>query len=796
MGIMFAFTGEGKKLIKHGKKSCRVELRIGDLEIIRTKGPNKLIVTKGGQIYEEKHAQDIIDKQFPQAHIGYVSQRLYKSFLMLTPQEKLKYIETLAFNKEYVDSLNKKCKEMIHDRKEKLVKTTKERETIEEMLDSLGIPKITTKPTTKKQKLDKMKEHLTSEKEEKHFKLTKLETNLSLKHKLEHELQELKPTEYSAQTLEQKIKELYEQNYKWGEYLKNKKKLDKLETPKYTCEEYERRIEVAKQLKSLKEEIQQLPSINNELALIDTLTEKLNSFSIVFRRDDSSIDVVIYDLERLNKFITKMDELDALPKHYLDLEMQLEKIYIPQIDSEDLCRLITITKEIKDLQKFREELEKIDEIRRTSSTKCSCPVCHADIGMWCGTLVCLEANNCYNTITHKKAEEYEKTRIHLETMIKRLVDLELEGSQIREKYKTLDLTQPKKIMKEIKDLIAKREKITNQLTSLSQKQASLNAIKEEYDIIYPYLYEIFSSYPQKDWLCVANEYKTITYKLSQKKHDQERLKQTRDQLLIKEKLYHSILTNEGELHLTALKEGLTHCRKYVALENLCDNIKCEKPTDDIDTYKELLRLKNQRAEKLALLNGIDTSDNHKQLIQELDDLQEQLTDVVSKISTIEAYTQWKKVIDVTEEEDDLKESYPRAVRLQAIITEAEKRALEETISQINFYSQMYLDRFIDNLVIELSFDKKLNMNVIHNGFESDLTSLSGGEMARVILAYTLALVELNDIDLLLLDESMASLDQDTTTTVIEAIRENFKGQVLCIAHQTMKGIYDQVVELS
>ena len=84
MGIMFALTGEGKKVTMFGKKSCKVELVIKGLHITRTKGPCRLLVVKEGVCYEDGEAQAVIDSTLPHAHLGYVPQRLHKSFIYMS----------------------------------------------------------------------------------------------------------------------------------------------------------------------------------------------------------------------------------------------------------------------------------------------------------------------------------------------------------------------------------------------------------------------------------------------------------------------------------------------------------------------------------------------------------------------------------------------------------------------------------------------------------------------------------------------------------------------------------------
>ena len=80
--------------------------------------------------------------------------------------------------------------------------------------------------------------------------------------------------------------------------------------------------------------------------------------------------------------------------------------------------------------------------------------------------------------------------------------------------------------------------------------------------------------------------------------------------------------------------------------------------------------------------------------------------------------------------------------------------------------------------------------------ECDLNMLSGGELARIILAYTLALSEIFNTPLLMLDECTASLDQDLTSDVFETIKDNFKGKlVLIVAHQIITGTFDNVIKV-
>ena len=186
-----------------------------------------------------------------------------------------------------------------------------------------------------------------------------------------------------------------------------------------------------------------------------------------------------------------------------------------------------------------------------------------------------------------------------------------------------------------------------------------------------------------------------------------------------------------------------------------------------------------------------------------DDLIEQIksgTKMINNLNIKKRATQsikyWNTVDTLRKTETDLNKSYPRAIKLQEIIKTAEKMALMEVIQEINLHAQIYLDNFVDDINVMLVFDGvKLNVEVTQDGHDSDLQNLSGGELARVILAFTIALAEINNVRMLLLDECVASLDQESTGQVIDTIKGNFKGTVICIAHQTTTGVFDHVLEL-
>jgi DNA repair exonuclease SbcCD ATPase subunit len=283
------------------------------------------------------------------------------------------------------------------------------------------------------------------------------------------------------------------------------------------------------------------------------------------------------------------------------------------------------------------------------------------------------------------------------------------------------------------------------------------------------------------------------YQAASSIHDMSLKKERLDELL---KAYPDLPINGAKAQLSTLLQMKAGDEAYLKQQEVVDRLECdEAECKDLDQLKEKQKNKLLRATKeselaalKSKLRGIDVS--------QLERDEQSLKYLLEQAKHAEARRQWKRVNELKEEERRLERSYPRAVKLQTIIKQAEKVALDNVIKEINLHAQLYMDYFLEDVTVNLVPDNaSIHLDVTTNGHESDINSLSGGELARVILAFTLAVAEINNVRLLLLDECVASLDQDTTTTVIETIRQHFTGTVICIAHQTTTGIFDKVIEL-
>lgn len=256
---------------------------------------------------------------------------------------------------------------------------------------------------------------------------------------------------------------------------------------------------------------------------------------------------------------------------------------------------------------------------------------------------------------------------------------------------------------------------------------------------------------------------------------------------------------DAKTRLKNLIEKKQHDEDYMKQKTICDSLVIDPPRHNmiyLDSLKLKLKQYHTRQEKIKQLQDIKIEYSQEQLSNQLNQYIISLQELKRSKKIFQSKHFWDKLEELESKKNNLETSYPRSIKLYEILKEAEKITITKVIDEINLHAQIYLDHLLDDITISLSFDDtKLNVNVKQNQYDSDLLNLSGGELARVVLAFTIAIAEVNNINLLLLDECVSSLDQDSATFVIDVIKQNFRGTVICIAHQITKGLFDQVIEL-
>lgn len=603
MAIVFVLTGEGRKLITYGKKNCSVMFEYKQLVITRRKSPNSLVVMFDGKRFEEKEAQSVIDANFPNWQMGYISQQPFKTFLFLTPLEKLRFIEELAFVDEDVEKLKELVKTLTQKRKEKLSSAQQQEAAMEIILKEQSISKPETTP--QKTEEEYQLEINLAEKKLKRLTETFYETKVlnETKLQLEKELLSLQSeTPLDVKQIEVEITRLTEEHQKWKMYEQENQKLVSMQFSEHSDEE---------------------------------LTKRDSDFQTM-----------------------------------LDLQKEIKNLYFA----------------IRNKDFVKKNLE-------SSIFPLTCPNCQTDLTIYKSELVAFSKQENKTVRTLEEIKEFEKKAAEVDAV----------ESKIRVKEKNL----------------------------------------EQLKVLYPGL--------------------NITDVL---------LKQNKAMISLN-KTYHNQV-------------------------NLCAVLRVEKPkTEDnrnfLEQQKRTLILRQVKEKQFNAIKFTDLNS----IQDSLDLIRLELETLKSEKQTSIAHRQWLRKETKQAEVKKLDEEYTRSIKLQSLIKEAERISVEKIISQINHRSQIYLDHFFDNLTAKITSDSgKLNLVITQNGFNSDLQSLSGGEVSRLILAFTIAIAEIRNIGFLLLDECVASLDEDTTTEVINVIKTHYDGYIVCIAHQTTEGVFDEVIQLS
>ena len=141
MGVHFALFGTGKKVVTYGKTSCRVELDFGGMRIVRTRSPNRLVLD---DVYEDQAAQDIISERVGSTFdvTGYIAQNALNSFVLMSPIDKLSFLERFTFRDVDLNQIKSRCKALIGQKHDEQLGATAQLVLAREMLEATPDPDV------------------------------------------------------------------------------------------------------------------------------------------------------------------------------------------------------------------------------------------------------------------------------------------------------------------------------------------------------------------------------------------------------------------------------------------------------------------------------------------------------------------------------------------------------------------------------------------------------------------------------------------------------------------------------
>ena len=766
MGINFALYGVGgKNICSYGETKCKVEFTFKDLKIVRTKSPNRLVVN---DIYEDQVAQQIIYDFFGKNFdvTGYISQNTTESFLKKSAIAKREFLETVKFESLQLSEKKDKLDALIKANRQELDRTIGKLELLKSQL--MDKPALVPFPIK----------------------------TVHIQRFITNERMRAKNCDTIIIGLNKKIK-------------KKEEELNHLRvTMSYLSAKDDNINQICSQLANLQIDLdsnndfighEQLSWYQNKLKLLKENTQRLR---LISQRDadqlkmDTMRDTELKELNRVVDSIQNQLWMDYSKEDTLSLIQNNEDVLkdISQINL--LKSKKTILKDLPLLEKSRDKVTEAIEktkIEIQSLDVMSCPKC--DSKLLLEGKVLIHCDSAVTTSTTKNKAVLSKELQTLSSQLKQLEFEILQHQDLSEKNHILDtkiqsiLSQyedelnEEELKEDLKQMLAYQKsqltletklrdyqgKISNQLFS-----PSYQAFKKEVEKLNKQILSLKEEQEKEDDFQEDEE--TIRDIIQTNQQKQQKIQQIKKQIAYQEELQSKLLTQKEEYKLQMNYNG---------------------STDDDES---------------TLVNSI------QQLKSEINDKDAEWTEYKENLIKIDAYLEYKKVettynqqlnVITTLEKQEQNDSsrYTLAKIVKQELLEVEHIALSNIINDINANANVYLQEFFEEpIFVNLSCfkeDKKkndkpqINIDVKYKDKSCDLSSLSGGEYARVNLAFTLSLAEIFHTPLLLLDETMSSLDEDAADTVFSSIKKHFKTiPVISILHQvTSEGEFDQVIKL-
>ena len=767
MAIDFALFGTGTKIVANGKKSCSVELEFGGLKIVRKKGPNHLLVNDK---YEDDAGEAIIQEKFGKIFnsVSYIPQNLKKTFVLISPTDRLEFLETFAFNNFDVSNLKDRAKAVIKESNDTLSKTIGNLQFATKMFEEK--PKPTLKSFPAKVAKEAREKYISNME-------IKYKNSLILIKKMEKENGELLQRKSKKEVLlarkEEKEKTAVNLQVEQDRY---KSELEAIPEQEDDLQSLEKRLEY--QL-GMKKTLQLIKSIEESKAKLGDLEQKelqemMENMSLMESQlwQEGSFEELVEEVESWKIIIEKKKELVSLNDSLSRLK---------EAQSTDLL--------VDQLEKFKEAIRDNErDIERAKFEKeCfSCPHCRTKVRFSNNALVMVDVvsqvtGNLQDLLQNlKKLNQMRKdTEVSIENSKKRdaiLKQIDTVSKNLAEIIEEDDGEVP---LQECEETLKAKQDVINKNTELERKMKTLSSnIKSG----------VFSATISRLRKQIVEDEKKVKnadlddFTVEDEEALRSRIWKVKSLMQKRDEVKHRISQTVKALENLYEKELKTIQKELEELDKDDYDGKKEKNDEEIKTHTE---------RKISIEKFMKEVEVWRQNEKE-----------VAEYKKLE-----KSVQDLRAREIEDRKKYAAACLFRDNILEAESIYVSNIITSINTHVQMYLDYFFpDNPIsVRLSSFKEnnknetkpcINLEIDYRGIEHDLSMLSGGELSRVILSFTLAFADLYGSPLILLDECTASLDQDLTSSVIAGLKDNFGEKlVILIAHQVVQGSFDKVIQL-
>lgn len=773
--ILYALYGTKaiRKPYTFNTHTCKVIFEINGLHIIRTSSPNRLLVNdKLEDASGQEYINIFLGLKYDEFFISsYIQQKNNNSILSLPQTEQLKLIKTLAFDidddfnyKDKLKEMGRKSSNTLLEIQTKLSFCEKEYER-KNNIKSIIFPLKLVDNETEDKCIERYKERLK--------KYNSIISNLLNEHNLNSDKKQ------KVETLTSKLNTLIDKKNIITEQITDyTSKYDIINNKlKYEPEELDKHIlNIKSQINSIeiKERYNTLLKNFNEMKDKE-YKNKLKELNNLKNNLWNSEDFGTKEIANLKK-----NEIELKITQYIEYEKEITKLLKIRKDMS-----ITLTEKDEILSFYKDKLNEVNdtinelnkeyEHIKIAKNIVKCPQCNTNLRFKNKVLI-------KENISIKKEENYSKELIRINNNIK-------EAEILKEKYTS----------------------IINKVQYVNIPNININKNKYEELCLQLKKLDMYIHLNQNNEEKINNiNLNVYSYTLNELHKDLNEVKDLKKQINIKtdksinelqQELYGCIENNKR------IKENQKELNLIKYKINESKNIK-DKIIKDITFIKKELELININ-DVIYKIKDIESQLEKEKKQQQLDEeLYDKVNDYVKYKEQKEDIERWKKEIIDNEEKVKIAEKKHKAnLLLKERYIEAEIKALNNAIGNINEHTRYYLNTFFSEHQLSATIEgdyignkiKTLKINTIikYKGNNYDnISQLSGGEFDLCTLASICGINSLLNSPILMLDESLSSLDADTNTEIFRFLSDLAQDKLIIVcSHEAVKGLFDTVVEL-
>lgn len=720
--IYFALSGEGQKIITYGQKKCSVRYSFRNFEIIRSKGPGRLILNTNSKTYENEEAQSIINSIYGENIYmsSYIAQKSNNGLLSLTPSAKLEYLQQITLDNKQIEEIKEKIKGKITKLKNEILITTNSIDIYKKELSDLNFTDI---------KKIRSPDIIINEQKEIKNSITDIEQKM----------------ENSKKLLDDNSKKLIDAQF-YTEYSNKMKDIEKIiDINEFLISNFNIN-DIKNELTKLKLQLE----YSNMVIEYSNNKKKEDEINLNYKKEiDEKLSKLPQDLYNKKKMCVLIR--DSIIK-YNEVSSKIDANFIKE-NSEKV--ILSIQNKIDELLSENISLDnKIQDYKLRQIVQ-SCPKCNTSLQISNNKIVTSESKGL-NSNDIEDEKQCKTRKIEINTLIQK----------------------NKKELENIKKIYTLQINILNDLSKLEKPNVSLDFINKKINTI------------DKD-ISDFEKYSNVKFDYS-----------------------NTLLSMKKKCLEFKKKHNIERCELDILDKKISENQKILENNKYFEEYN-LLKSKKEKyfnidisklnSDNLLLNNNISS---YKENINKLNKLYNSTYEELSLSSKYQQVIKLKeKLQDFNNNEKLLLKSLTSYESFFKKLKEAESLSISHTISSINSTSNDILSKFFeDDINITLfpfkqsktnSNKPEINISIDYKGNSLDsIYTLSGGEIDRINLAFALAVNKISNSPLLILDESLSSLNGDLIFKIINSLKDVMNNElILTTLHQANEGIFDHVINL-